>query len=783
MAFQDFKFRLSLTLSGQTCRQGIVVGLVVMLLLVPLYFSPLFHDYEIPKIVIFQTITILLAVLGLVGMVLDGEISILDTSLYYTFLGFLAVHFISLYQASNVFQGLDLLFRYLCYFLLPVLVFHTVRTNRGLIQLAGVMALTGSIVAVVGLLQHNGVYSFNSRWNIPISTIGNVNFVAEYYNVVFPIAITLLFIPQRFWICLGALLSCFLMSCHLVVLGSRGGWLGATVALVIMGIVVAIRHFRISRRILDTVVVVVVVIGLGCPVAASLLSDIPVGADRTLGHLTADYWERTVNRTEDALKLKDDSSQQRVLLWEDTLRLVLDRPLFGVGVGNFEYHIPAYTSRQSLEVKMRMEEQNKMELMAYSAHNEYLEVWAETGILGLAFFCVLMYQISVALLKLLKRYLRGEETLLVVGLAGAFAATLTHSFFSTNLHDPASAVHFWIVVGMVWSLKMNAEGEGRLGLLLTEARGVALGLISAGMLVLTITVVLGVQTLLGAYNYCRGMVWFQREDYVEAAEFLEKASAYRYTHDFAVFQNLGMSLYNENKYEDAAMAFQKSLFRHRNNASASYYLGRTLSQLGRTDAALPHLKKSVDLNPLSAEYRTGWGEALGREGRGKEAIRELKEAVHLDPNAWEAVYALGYNYKEAGNYAEAISAYRKALALKPGKAEVTNSLAVGYSLNKEYENAHVLFARVAEDYPKRSDYQVNLAVSFLNLGKLENARLACQQALRIDANNAKAFAVTGSVYEAAGDVERAKLAYREALKRNPDDEGIRDRVRALEAGQ
>ncbi len=754
-----------------------------MMLLVPLYFSPLFHDYEIPKIVIFQTITIFLAALGLVGMSLDGEISILDTSLYYTFLGFLAVHFISLYQAANIFQGLDLLFRYLCYFLLPVLVFHTVRSDRGLLQLAGVMAFTGSIVAAIGLLQHNGIYSFYARWNIPISTIGNVNFVAEYYNVVFPVSLTLLFIPRSIWLRSGALLSCFLMSCHLVVLGSRGGWLGASVALAIIGCVVSMRHFRISKKLLDTVVVAVVILGLGWPVAASLLSDIPIGSDRTLGHLSGDYWDKTVTRTEDALKLKDDSSQQRVLLWEDTLRLILDRPLVGVGVGNFEYHIPAYTSRKSLEVKMRMEEQNQMELMAYRAHNEYLEIWAETGILGLAVFGLLVYQISTALVTLLKRYLKGEESLLVVGLAAAFAATLAHSFFSTNLQDPASAVHFWIVVGMVWSMKLNAEGESRLGLLLTEAGGVAFGMIAAAVLVLTFTVVLGVQTLLGAYNFSMGMLWFQREDYVEAAEFLEEASGYRYTHDFAVFQNLGMSYYNENRYQDAARAFERSLLRHRNNPSVSYYLGRTLFHLGKGEFALRHLQNAVDLNPLSGEYRIGLGEGLGKAGQTKAAIRELNEALSIEPNSWEAMYALGYNYSQMGDLSRAEAAYQNALGVQPGRTEILNSLGVVYARMDKFERAHEIFVQLAEDHPDRADYQVNLAVSFLNLGILEPARSACQKALEIKPGYAKAYAVTGSVYEAAGDVSRAILAYKEALRLDPHDTAVQQRLSSLSAGR
>ena len=94
------------TLSGHSCRQAVGVGFVLMAILVPLYFSPLFYEYEIPKLVIFQVLTVAMAVLWVVGMVLDGEIYLLDTTIYYTFLAFLAVHFISLFQAGNVFQGM-----------------------------------------------------------------------------------------------------------------------------------------------------------------------------------------------------------------------------------------------------------------------------------------------------------------------------------------------------------------------------------------------------------------------------------------------------------------------------------------------------------------------------------------------------------------------------------------------------------------------------------------------------------------------------------------------------
>ncbi|MDA0746853.1 MAG: tetratricopeptide repeat protein [bacterium] len=769
------------TLSGHSCRQAVGVGFVLMAILVPLYFSPLFYEYEIPKLVIFQVLTVAMAVLWVVGMVLDGEIYLLDTTIYYTFLAFLAVHFISLFQAGNVFQGMDALFRYLCYFLIPVLIFHVVRKPSHIYFLAGTMMGTGALVAFIGLLQHNRIYSLYAPGNISLSTIGNVNFVAEYYNVVFPISLTLIFLFKRPWLKGAAVASCFLMACHLVVLNSRGGWLGAGVGFAVIGGMVLLRHFQVGRRIVDLAVVAVVVLGLSWPVAAGLLSGIPLGPERTLGGLTRGYWEQMVGRSEDAVKLQDDSSRQRVLLWWDTLRLIADRPLVGVGVGNFEYNLPRYASLQSLEVKQRMEKNAGQSLMAYRAHNEYLEVWAETGILGFGIFCFLLYQILASLFKLLRRYLHGEQDLFVVGLAAAVAATLAHAFFSTNFQDPASAVHFWMVVGLIWSVRMNVEGETRLGLLFTQEGGISFGLISGGILALIMTVVMGVQTLLGAYYYQVGSIWFKRENYWQAIAAMEKAAEYRYTNDFAVYQNLGLSFYNTKHWTEAAEAFRQSLLRHRNNVQVHYYLGLTLGQLERDQEAVAHLHRAVELNPLSSKYHMSLGEALGLAGNPEMAVFELRESLRIEPEQADAYYALGANYKRLGNLDATAEAYQKALALAPGDDRVMNSLAVVYASRGELEKAREVFQRLVEQYPDRVDYRVNLAAMLQSLGRLQEALDACGEALKRDPDFVNAYAVLGSIFEAGGEIDRARQVYREALSRAPNHAAVQSRLRALES--
>ena len=195
-------------ITGDHLRQTMIWGLMAMLVLVPLVFSSMFREYATPKMVLAQVMVIGLAILWLLSMVRDGEIYVVDTSLYYTLIAFLAMHFVSLFLAHNMYEGLDTLFHYASFFAVAVLVFHVVQASEDMIRLAGTMVLTGGIVATIGLLQHNQVFHFYAPWSLPVSTIGNVNFTAQYYNVVFPISLVMLFACRRFWAQVGVPVPC-----------------------------------------------------------------------------------------------------------------------------------------------------------------------------------------------------------------------------------------------------------------------------------------------------------------------------------------------------------------------------------------------------------------------------------------------------------------------------------------------------------------------------------------------------------------------------------------------
>jgi tetratricopeptide (TPR) repeat protein len=732
-------------------------------------YSSAFNEYGTPKMVIVQVIAFALAICWFASMVLDGEIALIDTSLTYTFMAFLAAQFVSLFLAYNAFEGIGTLFGYVSFFLIASIVFYVVKDPEQMHHLCLLMVWTGGIVAVIGLLQHNGVYHFGAPWNLPISTIGNVNFTAQYYLVVFPMATVLLFISHRFWIQVGIGTAGFLMACHLVVLGSRGGWLGTLVGMATVGFAMLFRHYKVGRRLADATVMAVVLVGLGWPVLTGMMAGIQVGEGRNLGHLIGAYQTQVLQRVETAIYMEDDSTLQRLRLWEDAARMIFDKPLLGVGLGNFAFNVPKYMSRESLLVKQRREQQTGQDLMAFSAHNEYLEIWVESGILGIVVLGVLLVQLMMVVYKLVRRYVRGEEPLLVVGLVAAILATLSHSFFSTNLQQPVSATHFWLVVGMAWSLKLNVDGRNSVALLETSARKFAQTLLALSGVILLVVTLMGVRTLLGEYYFQRGNLYFKQKAFAEAEHFWVKATRYEPTKYFQVFQALGTARYNLENWTGAVSAFESSLRYFPHNAQVHYLVGHCLVKLGKGQAARPHLESAVRLNHLAPAYHVGLGEVFYQIGETDKAIEVLREALKLNANQAEAHQLLGACFKQSGELSAAVASYQAALKLDGKNKEVLNGLAVVYSTQGNFEGAREILTRLVDEAPQNLDYRFNLGVVHTQLEQYSLALETMQSILDLSPEYIRAYVVLGQIFEVQGRKKEAEGIYEGALKRWPNE--------------
>jgi O-antigen ligase len=138
----------------------------------------------------------------------------------------------------------------------------------------------------------------------------------------------------------------------------------------------------------------------------------------------------------------DDPTTGRAHFWAVTLDIIKTHPILGIGLGAFSVVYTRYDSRNGL---FRLEQ----------AHNDYLQVLSDGGIVGAALglvFIIGLFRLGFARRESHDHFRRGVAT---GALAGCFAL-LVHSFFDFTLHTTSNALLFLILVALA---TMNGRVE------------------------------------------------------------------------------------------------------------------------------------------------------------------------------------------------------------------------------------------------------------------------------------------------------------------------------------
>jgi O-antigen ligase len=143
--------------------------------------------------------------------------------------------------------------------------------------------------------------------------------------------------------------------------------------------------------------------------------------------------ESSLSRFLDSVNASDPTTG-RTQIWKVTLQIIKTHPVIGAGLGAYGV---AYTPFDSSNGMNRPEQ----------AHNDYLQVLADTGIVGAILgiiFIVLLFRIGLQRTRSQDVFRRGVAT---GALAGCFAV-LVHSIFDFTLHTTSNALLFLTFAGL-----------------------------------------------------------------------------------------------------------------------------------------------------------------------------------------------------------------------------------------------------------------------------------------------------------------------------------------------
>ncbi len=360
---------------------------------------------------------------------------------------FLTATLPSLWVTTSLPESLAEISRWLVTILSYVIVVNSVQTRRQMNVLIIVMLISAMSEALLGLVQsYSGIgpESFNVEGLLTrgYGTIGAPNSFAGYLNLSLPLALALAVYSWTRWLSARnrapllerpGFISFKRLRMPLLLTGvtlvlfwtllttlSRGAWIGLTLGVLAM---VLARGKRAAPAIVTMLVAGTLLVVLG------LAGALPPTVAERFGLLTSQltiFDPRGVTPTP-----ANYAVVERMVHWQVAGNMFLSDPWFGVGIGNFNVLF------------------NKFGVQGWPysrghAHNYYLNVLAETGVVGEAFYLLmLIIALIVGIRAISRARARGDSygEAVAIGAFGILVTFMAHNFFE-NLHALNMGIHW-----------------------------------------------------------------------------------------------------------------------------------------------------------------------------------------------------------------------------------------------------------------------------------------------------------------------------------------------------
>jgi O-antigen ligase len=165
------------------------------------------------------------------------------------------------------------------------------------------------------------------------------------------------------------------------------------------------------------------------------------------------YFERILTLTEflqprNTLRTEERSFQGRLSENLAGWEMIKSNPLFGVGLRSYNYLFPIYSKNLGLALVAGERE----------AHNLYLEITAETGIVGLAIFSLVIYTSMKIMLLARKRFVLQNLPEFAGMITGYMAGFVGYMFAALFIHG-AYPRYLYLLIGIAMSMQLASQSE------------------------------------------------------------------------------------------------------------------------------------------------------------------------------------------------------------------------------------------------------------------------------------------------------------------------------------
>ncbi|OGS17738.1 MAG: hypothetical protein A3J83_01975 [Elusimicrobia bacterium RIFOXYA2_FULL_40_6] len=404
-----------------------------LILSLTLFLAPIFPDVQItrPKLLTIELGLFALLLAWLLRTIQQQKIEIRKTNLNIPIIAYIVYIFIAYTLSENKSIAFNEFKRMIIcssiYFLACNILGKDYGINKTLRNTILSSLIAGSSIAMLyGFLQHFGdIHFFGLVFSVPqmgrvASTFGNPIFFAVHLVFFLPVLLGfILYLNQNkkrsffMFACKFLLAALFITGLFtLYYTQTRAAWIGFFISILLF-IILMIK----SPKFKITFVSIIVFFGV------------------IFAILTHDVWLR---------------QQAHLLIWRDTLTMWMHSPIFGTGPGTFHIDFPKFASQDLLAIWPQSQR------IINDAHNEYVQLLAETGIAGFGIFVWMLFSFFKAGLKTFNQNRNSSEAYIIAGLLCSAAGVLVQNIGSVDMRFIISAFYLFLVIGLLYSFENSA---------------------------------------------------------------------------------------------------------------------------------------------------------------------------------------------------------------------------------------------------------------------------------------------------------------------------------------
>jgi O-antigen ligase len=381
--------------------------------------------------------------------------------------------------------------------------------------------------------------------------------------------------------------------------------------------------------------------------------------------------------------------QAHLLIWRDTIKMWSTKPFFGIGLGRFHTEFVNFASQ---ELRTIWPQGN---FIINDAHNEYLQILSETGIVGLMLFFTILatffyyvtkeiskpYFFEFKKMKVTKdnkdknlvlknvNYDNNEniknlqdKKYLVYALLTSIIAVFVQNIFSVDMRFIISAVYFFLTIGLVCGTVFELKfyeikflNNKQTKIVLTILTSIFLGLVSIDFSHQKLS-------FINCVHITKNGIKF----------FVEDSGS-------GILQNVLRPYIAQQKLKQEPDFFDEKILDKEKTLQELLELQKKFPQKSiiyekiawiyakekQFDKAIENYLIAIKYNPLSFGAYNNLGNIMFLLGRKQDAIKAYQRSIEINPNQVDARLNLGILYYYEGQLNLASDQFNKVLELDP----------------------------------------------------------------------------------------------------------------------